>query len=553
MSTRKFRWIIPTLALLALASLVPAQAPPQLPTGMVKSSPTKGLQAAVPGSDYVAPSGLGSGLLSRGAPSPGLIESSGGPGIVQWTEPTMVLPFSNAAPGSTDATWQTMDVSAWVPPGAQSVYALLQVFAGTSGTSAEILLRPVGFTSDASGNDTILHNDGATVRYQGSPPSGYSPSSLAEIPVSPDRKLQFRRINTAGSNYFYFQIVGWKARYGIAVSPPQIVVPSVTGAYPAWPWAYRDDAGNVHVGYVDSPDPDTLPATHTTNHTAWYIRNDGTPAILFSLAQLGCSNVSDVWFYQVPGSTVLHALIRQDDGTVYGHMHATSTDRGLTWSAPALIAAPQGFPGFVAFFDGFIQSTTGDKLLATCYGNSVQTGTDWSVALMESADGVTWTRRSWINQFATASLGLTETGLVRMPSGRLIVTFRPPTNGQQGYTRYSDDDGVTWSSLVQQGTGARWCPARGIAVGSSRAIAYGRYFNVSNNPGLSFAYWVLDASGTVLSGPHHIDRIFDASAGGYASIVRGATGYEMWRYGDLNSGTNYGPNLLKANVQVLLP
>lgn len=329
-----------------------------------------------------------------------------------------------------------------------------------------------------------------------------------------------------------------------------IVASGQTGHYASFPHAFRTAAGTRIVAFRDWDGSTT--ATHSTGGAAWIIRNEGSPVKLWDNATFGgTKQVQDTFVYANPANSAqIVYLIRCDDSGVQTHFYSLSTDEGVTWSAPAslpAVAVPSGngwnVIGEYSFFD-FLPSLTGSKLYATLYGVRSGYGFGTSVAVAETTDGLNWSVRSW--PLLAVSTKADETGLIRCTDGRILAVLRNGANGSDGYTCYSDDDGLTWSAPSLQ-SDAKWHAPRGFALNSNEVCIICRDFDVNRFNGYSTAFWVLTTAGVPRSKSVHIWKISNPSHGAYVSppILESDGQRYVYLYSDFGSAN---PGLYKAMV-----
>lgn len=128
--------------------------------------------------------------------------------------------------------------------------------------------------------------------------------------------------------------------------------------------------------------------------------------------------------------TPLNNLLSTFDGVGGQHQYNRSNDCAITWSSPQLFSPdPNGF--FVTI--GFTYQGVGYMVDYEVSGD---------VHLWQTNDdGYTWSRISNIRQ--SGDPAISETGICRMPDGRLLAISRNPT---ATYAHFSSDMGVTWGA-----------------------------------------------------------------------------------------------------------
>lgn len=452
-----------------------------------------------------------------------------------------------------DSAYVTLDLSGVVPPGATQALLQFNIFNGTGPSDSALLIRyrPIGDTFGGVNHDGSMQfsSVGSDTNYV---------CQNAWVRVGSDRKIQYRRYNPHSKNTIWcIDLLGWQGGYApLSVGGADVVVPfNGVNNYPSFPWAYTSRTGDRFIIYFDWDG--THAASHDTNLAAWQIKNDGAPVQLWNATGINGATatpdgypVYDVFTMNPPGSRNLVALMRTANLNFY---YAESSDGGATWSRlvaqPAFVGLPLGSSAYI-FFD-FLPSLDGTKILGSLY--LIEDGvvsTNQSSALMESTDGVHWTFRSWIARFTTQAVPANETGLVRMPSGRIIAAMRNSTvAGTNGFTSYSDDDGATWSTPLQ--INAHFQGIRGKAFGD-KCVICGRDSTPAN--GYPVALWTLDSNGALLWGPVGYFRNTFPSDGGYATFSDGPNGTtQLWFYSDLNDINGIGPNLCRTSISCLAP
>src|ERR1700722_1903109 len=113
--------------------------------------------------------------------------------------------FKNANSSLDDGTtWQTQDVSAFVPVGAVAAYLNLQQFISPANNSTYLTVRAVGHR--AGGND----QDGSLLQLF-SPVGAYYFMACVWVPLSPSRTFEYRRVNTGNTagRYWVIDLLGW--------------------------------------------------------------------------------------------------------------------------------------------------------------------------------------------------------------------------------------------------------------------------------------------------------------------------------------------------------
>ena len=112
-------------------------------------------------------------------------------------EPVEVFGTANST--INDAAWNELDLSSYVPPGTAAVYLEAQLYAANTVANTNYFgIRPAGYTAGG------LDGDGSFRLY--APVQTYYFSSHAWVPVGPDRIVEYKRANPAGSTGRFYRI-----------------------------------------------------------------------------------------------------------------------------------------------------------------------------------------------------------------------------------------------------------------------------------------------------------------------------------------------------------
>src|SRR5439155_504466 len=131
-----------------------------------------------------------------------------------------------------------------------------------------------------------------------------------------------------------------------------------------------------------------------------------------------------------------------------------------------------------------------------------------------------------------------EIALARLASGRILAIARDGSVaiGHMAYTRYSDDDGYTWSA-PHGDDGFWWQGPVAYPLAADRVLVLGRYFktDLDGTKHRHNAHWVIDDTGALVDGPRfHDDQAF-GSSGGYGALVPRGDHYDYYTYTDYNN------------------
>ncbi len=186
--------------------------------------------------------------------------------------------------------------------------------------------------------------------------------------------------------------------------------------------------------HLDRPEPEGNPVLYSEGDNVW---------MFSAVAPIGWSSARIEWQF--------------------------STDRGQTWSSPAVIDGPTGsnvrFPP--------LRTAEGDLLLPA-YDDL------WKRSLFfTSADGQSWSLRSYVS--TDQPNGNIQPSVARLDSGRLLAVMR--NTGQQFlWAMASDDSGQTWSTPTDANFANPDSPACLLRLASGRLLLVFNDSPVSRHP-----------------------------------------------------------------------
>lgn len=120
-------------------------------------------------------------------------------GAAGYMEPLLLIDNANVT--TNDATYQTLDLSAYIPKGCVAVYVQIATYMVTVNAGTGWALRAVGDLVDG------IDNDGSYRWYPPQTAAIYFTDNRW-VRVSSDRKIQYRRLNPGGTNN-YWKLVLW--------------------------------------------------------------------------------------------------------------------------------------------------------------------------------------------------------------------------------------------------------------------------------------------------------------------------------------------------------
>jgi hypothetical protein len=210
-------------------------------------------------------------------------------------------------------------------------------------------------------------------------------------------------------------------------------------------------------------------------------------------------------------------------------------------------------------FPGLTQMSDGRLILVYRLGTS-HVGDKGSIKYrLSNGLGRTW--ESAVNLYTDATFDVRDPSITRLWSGRLLLTFQkydhtgpaPITDG--GYTTYSDDMGVTWSTPVAVNSGltdwsySAYGPPVQLPDGSLRLCGYGEdtgdtfhtsVISTSTDQGESWGGEVVIADGQAASRHYSEPQLVRLLDGTLYVTMRSDTASQIWASVSTDDGATWG-------------
>ena len=236
----------------------------------------------------------------------------------------------------------------------------------------------------------------------------------------------------------------------ITVSP----LPSTAKNMIAFPAAAKLANNDILVAHMAS-----TTEVGTGDNTIWSTRltgqqlSWGAATLIVDDTASSLADFVNVGMMQAASGTILLPYVRQNVSggvvtTIESTKLKTSTDNGVTWSAPGTVAVPAGYNYFYAY-GRIIEVTSGGRLLMPGYGVRTSDNRNDVLILRSDDSGATWTLHGVIAGIGAGVLELTETAVICTGGTNFLGVAR--SGGISGgglWTSTSTDGGATWSAAV---------------------------------------------------------------------------------------------------------